>query len=302
MNVLVLGGNGFIGTNLCKHLLGKGYRVRSFDYMKPVTRVEGIEYIEGDFFNDAVLEKTVQGMDVVYHAICTINPGNSNQKYMIGYSRDFTQTIKLCEILEKTGAKLIFLSSGGTVYGNALKMPITEETIPHPINHYGNLKLCIENTLLTFAYQERLRVVIARISNPYGPGQDYRKGVGVIDAALQCSIIGTTMEVWGNGSVVRDYIYIDDVCNMLISLAQNNSINDYIYNVSSGRGTSVNEIVGIVRSINGKLEVNYKEARKVDAQEIVLSNTKIKEIYHYDLMEIEAGIKAFYEYLVRNVC
>ena len=248
--------------------------------MKPVTRVEGIEYIEGDFFNDAVLEKTVQGMDVVYHAICTINPGNSNQKYMIGYSRDFTQTIKLCEILEKTGAKLIFLSSGGTVYGNALKMPITEETIPHPINHYGNLKLCIENTLLTFAYQERLRVVIARISNPYGPGQDYRKGVGVIDAALQCSINGTTMEVWGNGSVVRDYIYIDDVCNMLISLAQNNSINDYIYNVSSGRGTSVNEIVGIVRSINGKLEVNYKEARKVDAQEIVLSNTKIKEIYH----------------------
>ena len=170
--ILVLGGNGFLGRNLCKYLADCGEKVYSFDMSMPEVADNRIEYIAGDFFDDYTLEETVKGMDVIYHAICTLNPGNSNEKCILGYERDFVQTAKLCSYLKDTECRMIFFSSGGTVYGNQEVQPITEDAVPVPINHYGNLKLCIENTMRTFNFQMKKNMLIARISNPYGPLQD----------------------------------------------------------------------------------------------------------------------------------
>ena len=206
--VLVLGGNGFIGRNLCSYLVKQGEDVYSFDMAYPEVKEAGVHYIAGDFFDDYTLRNVVKDMRVIFHAICTLNPGNSNEKCILGYERDFVQTAKLCDYIKDENSRLIFLSSGGTVYGNQRIQPITEDAVPVPINHYGNLKLCIENTIRTFNFQSKRHMIIARISNPYGPGQDYLKGVGFIDAALKRAIHGETIEVWGSGNVVRDYIYI----------------------------------------------------------------------------------------------
>lgn len=297
--ILVLGGNGFIGKNLCKYLKSRGEDVYSFDMACPDTREEGVHYLEGDFFDDFTLKNIIKDMDVIFHGICTLNPGNSNEKYLMGYERDFIQTVKLCSYIQEMGNKLIFLSSGGTVYGNQQIQPISEEAIPRPINHYGNLKLCIENTIRTFNYQLHKKMLIARISNPYGPGQDYHKGVGFIDAVLKRAINGERVEIWGDGNVVRDYIYIDDVCRMLYALVNYQGDQD-VFNISSNTATSQNDVLQIIKKLLPELEVAYFPARSVDAHKIMLDNSKIKKVEEFRLVGIEQGIRLYYEYIIQH--
>lgn len=294
--ILVLGGNGFLGRNLCTYLADRGEAVYSFDMAMPEQCDDRINYLVGDFFDDYTLRKVVEGMDVIYHAICTLNPGNSNEKCIVGYERDFVQTAKLCSYIKDLDCRMIFFSSGGTVYGNQDKQPIPEDAVPVPINHYGNLKLCIENTIRTFNFQVKKNMLVARISNPYGPGQDYHKGVGFIDAAIKRAISGETIEIWGDGTVVRDYIYIDDLCRMLYALI------DYqgdieVFNLSSNTGVSQNDIVDILKKIVPEVKVEYKPGRSVDAKKIILDNSRIHTICDFKMVSIEEGIKKYYEYI-----
>ncbi|WP_373262444.1 NAD-dependent epimerase/dehydratase family protein [Hungatella hathewayi] len=296
MKILVLGGNGFIGKNLCKYVSSMGHDVISFDMDYGFRESTKITYVKGDFFQDDDLIPYLKDVDVVYHAISTINPGNSNNKYMQGYTHDFLQSVKLCDLSKQYHFKIIYLSSGGTVYGFQTHMPIDEETLAIPINHYGNLKLCIENTFRTFNKQFNTNVIIARIANPYGPGQDYSKGVGFIDAALKRAIHNQTIEIWGDGTVIRDYIYIDDVCHMLASLIYYEG-KESVFNISSNSGVSQNEIIKIIHKMVPDISVKYLPARSVDVPAIILNNTKILSVCKEQCIEIEEGITKYYKYL-----
>ena len=121
--ILVLGGNGFLGKNLCNYLADMGEKVYSFDMWLPKERNPKVEYLSGDFFDDYTLEKVVKGMDVIYHAICTLNPGNSNEKCIVGYERDFVQTAKLCYYINERYACIQRLSSAVTTKQNHYKEP-----------------------------------------------------------------------------------------------------------------------------------------------------------------------------------
>ncbi len=294
--ILVLGGNGFICNNLIKHLNNSGNEVYSFDLIVPEKKIEGVTYIGGDFFDDALLKNIVKDMDVIYHGICTLNPGNSNEKYMRGYERDFLQTVKLCDMVRNNDTKLIFLSSGGTVYGKQSVLPIHETALPEPINHYGNLKLTTENTLMVFGVQNNMDVVIARIANPYGPGQDYKKGVGFIDAAIRCALTNTTLTVWGDGNIIRDYIYIDDVCKSLCYVGLNPMKYRRI-NISNGVGYTQNEIISIVKQHIPSINVQYEHARKIDVEKVILDNKRLKKVYPFETVGIEMGISKYINYL-----
>ncbi len=294
--ILIIGGNGFIGTNLAKTFIANEYEVVIFDLLKPEKQIEGVKYIAGDFFDDETLDRITNDIDIVIHSLSTVNPGNSNTQYMRGYSKDFLQTIKLCELVIKKNLKMIFLSSGGTVYGNQEIQPIREDVKAQPINHYGNIKLCIENTIRTFNVQLHTKILIARISNPYGPGQDYHKGVGFVDAVIKKMLNNEVVEVWGDGTIQRDYIYIDDACKMIKSLVEYEGDNE-VFNVSINRGVSQNEILDIVKKISPDLQVKFVESRSVDAKKVVLDNSKIRQIYKDELVSIEEGIKKYIEYL-----
>lgn len=296
--ILVIGGNGFIGRNIL-NLFSKhdGWKVYSFDISTPQIINHKIEYIEGDFFDDNVLENAIDGMDFIIHSLSTVNPGNSNVKFMQGYGRDFIQTVKLCAMLVEKRIPMIFLSSGGTVYGVQNMQPIKEDALPIPINHYGSTKLCIETAIRTFNIQAHSKMRIARISNPYGPGQDYHKGVGFVDAAIKKLIHRETLEVWGDGEIIRDYIYIDDVCGMLEALVDYEG-DEEVFNLSSGQGVSQNMIVDSMKKINPEFDVLYKEARSVDVKKMILDNSKIKKIYNKKITTFPEGIEKYYRYLL----
>ena len=145
--VLILGGSGFIGKNLADFLKKKNFKVFSFDIKDPEKKLNDVVYIKGDFFNDNLLYNALEGKDIIIHALTTITPANSSIKYYQAYSKDFIQSIKVFDYARKNNKKLLFLSSGGTVYGNQTEYPIKEKAVPSPINHYGNVKLCIENVI-----------------------------------------------------------------------------------------------------------------------------------------------------------
>lgn len=294
--VLVIGGNGFIGTNLVQTLLSHGEDVSSFDIQKPTRPIAGVRYIEGDFFDDECLEESLIDIDVVYHSLSTVNPGNSNKRFLQGYSRDFVQSVKLFDMCLQKQIKVIFLSSGGTVYGLQKEQPIKETALPQPINHYGTVKLCIESVLKTFNTQIHSNMLIARISNPYGPGQDFHKGVGFIDAALKKSMKHETIEVWGDGSVIRDYIYIDDVCEMLYSLMYYEG-DEEVFNLSSNHGVSINDIIKEIDNLGLEPKVTYEASRAVDVPKVILDNTRIMKIYQKQITSLDVGIQKYYQHL-----
>ncbi len=294
--VIILGGNGFIGKRLASYLLKQDVEVYSFDLTIPSDKENGINYIEGDFFDDDTLIKVVEDKDIVFHCVCTINPGNSWEKYMQAYNLDFIQTVKLCRVVSETNKKMVFLSSGGTVYGKKDVQPIEENSTTYPINHYGALKICIENVIHSFNERINDKIIIARISNPYGPGQDYTKGVGFIDAAIKNALSGKDIVVFGDGSVIRDYIYIDDVVKLLYFLSSYNGEYD-TFNVSTGIGTSQNEILNMLKTHFPDMKIKYEKARDVDLKKTVLSNKRLMDCCDYKMIDIKDGIFKYVEYL-----
>jgi UDP-glucose 4-epimerase len=295
-NVIIIGGNGFIGGNLGKHLVARGYEVTSFDIARPGAESKGVKYIEGDFFVDGDLQGAIREQDVVIHALSTINPGNSNERYMQGYEKDFIQSIKLFSWLADSGQKSIFISSGGTVYGEQEVQPIPETARTHPLNHYGSLKLSLENAIRAFNAQLGGGTLIARPSNPYGPGQDYRKGVGFIDAAIKKALAGETIEIWGDGGIVRDYIFIDDLCAMFEALIEYEGIYD-VFNLSAGVGASQNDIIATLKDLGLSPNVVYKDARSVDVRSIVLDSKRISDICGFETTTLSSGLTRYLDYL-----
>jgi UDP-glucose 4-epimerase len=297
--VLIIGGNGFIGSNLAHFFTESGrFCVTSFDLNPPLVANKDVEYIQGDFFCDETIIPRAKEYDWVIHALSTVNPSVSNQSYFRGYSKDFIQTIKLCDSLIATTTKLLFLSSGGTVYGNQQLQPISETATPSPINHYGGIKLCIETFLRIHNKQFDTQFKIVRIANPYGPGQDHTKGIGFIDAALRCGLEGKVLEVWGDGEIVRDYIYIDDVCSALFAVMCYTGPLD-TFNVCTGLGATQNDVVDAVRAFFPELKVTYLQERSVDVAKVVLDPSRINSLATKTPRTLKQGIKEYHDYLVK---
>lgn len=292
---LVLGGNGFIGSHVLEKLNQQQYNIISFDRELPVVKIEGIQYIVGDFKSDKDLSIAVEKADVVLHLISTINPSLSIIKPLDGYTIDTVQTIKILEILRENNGQLIFASSGGTVYGEQEHFPIKEESICKPINHYGNTKLTIENIIRMYNHNYKMNNKILRISNPYGLGQDYHKGVGVISAFINKILNNETVEIWGDGNIIRDYIYIDDLCQAFVDIL-NYRGQEEVFNIGSGKGYSLNEILNIIEKIHGKpIKKIYLDNRIVDVQKVVLDITKVKQELNFKpKTSFKEGLEKYY--------
>lgn len=220
------------------------------------------------------LEQVLPQCGTVIHLASATTPGSSARHPGLELA-NLALTLRLLELLqEQPQIHLIFFSSGGTVYGNPERLPVTEDTPIAPLSNYGAGKAAQENFCQAFRAQNHA-VTILRPSNAYGPGQTTKYGFGLIRTMLEHARVGTTLDIWGDGENVRDFIYIDDIVEAilhLIKLPQDSGT----YNLGSGMGYSVNQVRGIVEAACGKeLQTIYRPARGIDVRGVVLDNTRL---------------------------
>ena len=272
--VLVLGGSGFIGSHLVDALSEAGSEVRSFDRIKSPwhsTR-RNVESVVGNFLDADQVADAVAGCDYVYHLVSTTLPKTSNDNPIADVEQNLISTLAMLKAACDAGVKkVVFLSSGGTVYGIPQTLPILETHPTLPMSSYGIVKLTIEHYLHLYHVLHGLDYQVLRLSNPFGERQPINGSQGAIAVFMSKALRGETVEIWGDGSVVRDYVYIADVIDaMLMTLnyqGQHRSIN-----IGSGTGQSINQIIdAISHTIGRPIERRYSAHRSFDVPASVLS-------------------------------
>jgi UDP-glucose 4-epimerase len=304
-NILLLGGNGFLGRNLAKGLSeSESFKVFVYDIIKPVQIIERVTYYEGSIEDYQLISRIMQEnqINILVHMVSTIVPGSTIEQYINNCKLVQLSTIPLMDYCATNNVELVFLSSGGTVYG--VKGGVVSENEPTaPISYYGLSKVQIEDLINFYHRRYKLNYLILRPSNPYGYGQNLYGRQGLIAVILGKLLRKEHLTVFGDGSVVRDYIYIDDFVYYVKELLRKNILNETI-NIGSGEGCSINQIIDIVREVaDFDLNVDYIEARKDDVPKLVLDTTRLHNFVNRDNVGIKEGVKRFYADIVReNEC
>jgi UDP-glucose 4-epimerase len=271
---LVLGGGGFIGTNLCRHLLKLGARVQGFGRSRSFPEaLEGVRWIAGDFADHAAVARAVEGSELVFHLVGGSLPESSNRDPAADLAANVPNTLHLLDVCQQSEVcKVIFASSGGTVYGIPTAPGSIAETAPtDPIAAYGISKLAIEKYLALYRRLHGLDYAILRIANPFGPYQSGDRRQGVIAAFVQRALRGETLEIWGNGEIVRDFVFVGDVVDA-IARASLYEGEHRIFNVGQGEGRAINQVLADIEMIlgRGSLPKVHKPGRLTDVPVSVL--------------------------------
>ncbi len=301
---LVLGGCGFMGCNLVEKLLTRGYKVRVFD-TATASRVNlvglesEIEFVTGNFLNEAEVDKAVQNMDFVFHLIGTTLPASSNKDPAFDVETNVIASIKLMQISKRHGVqKLIFASSGGTVYGQVKTTPIREDHPTEPICSYGITKLAIEKYLHLFHRLHGLDYAVLRIANPYGRHQKLTAEQGIVGVFLSRIKDKKPITIWGDGSVTRDYICVEDVSNAFVAAITQDSPHR-IFNVGTGVGTTIRDMLAKMERVTGiRPQVEYVAGRSVDVSVNVLDPGRAQQCLNWrPEVACEEGLRRTWNWL-----
>jgi UDP-glucose 4-epimerase len=278
MKCVIFGGGGFIGSAITDRLLKEGHKLKIFErprvepYRK-FTASERVEWITGDFLSAHNVSNAIDGGDAVLHLVSTTLPKNSNDDPIYDVQSNVVGTLQMLNAMVAHNVrKIVFISSGGTVYGIPKYLPIDEEHPTDPLVSYGITKLAIEKYLHLFERMHGIKAITLRVANPYGERQRIETAQGAVGVFIHHALKGLPIEIWGDGSVTRDYIYIGDVAEAFVR-AVDYSGPKSVFNISSGSGTSLNELIVMLEKVLGKsIERRYLPARPFDVPVSVLSN------------------------------
>ena len=254
LRCLILGGRGFLGSHLCDAIVGSGHSARVFDRPKvpaPENSPGALaaEFIEGDFANPRDLDEALEGIDVVFHLVSTTLPKTSNDNPVYDLETNVVGTMHMLEAARRNAVrKVVFSSSGGTVYGDLRQVPDPESHPTDPECSYGIGKLTIEKYLHLYHTLHGVDYCILRMANPYGPRQRATGVQGAATVFLHKAMAGETLEIWGDGSVVRDYLYVDDAVDALCR-AMTHVGDRKLFNIGSGVGHSLNEVISSIETV-----------------------------------------------------
>ena len=297
MKITIFGGGGFIGSAIADRLLRDGHELRIFERprVEPYRRFnddEKIDWIRGDLLSIYDVSSAIDGVDVVLHLVSTTLPKNSNDDPVYDVQSNLVATLQLLSaMVAKHIRKIVFISSGGTVYGNPIYLPIDENHPTEPLVSYGITKLAIEKYLLMFQHLHGIKVVILRVSNPFGKRQRVETAQGAVGVFLSKAIKNQPLEIWGDGSIARDYIYISDVAEAFARAIDYNGAKS-VFNIGSGVGTSLNELINLIEKALGRAVVHkHLPGRPFDVPVNVLDNSLARqELGWKPQVKLEEGI------------
>lgn len=282
--ILMLGGFGFISTNILKYIdehYADEYQVIVFDRI--AEHPKGVKFkcvknvYAGDFSDETNITQIFKEnkIDMVMHFLSSTIPAtSSNAQYDV--ESNLIATLKLLGIMDRFAVKdIIYMSSGGAIYGDYLQKVHNEEDAVYPKSSYGVVKLAIEKYLLSYSELYGFNTLILRLSNPYGP-YHYNNKQGIINIAIRKALAGEKVQIWGTGDGIKDYIYIEDVCSIIFRLIEN-GVETEVYNVAAGSAHSVNEIVEGIKEVIPSCDWEYVNASLNDVQSFELDITKLRQ-------------------------
>ena len=299
MNILILGAAGFIGTNLTFNLSkNKDDKITLVDKNKEYFVNIEKKCLKNVTIKEASLDEKMDfsildGQDIVYHLVSSNVPTTSNQHISLDIQANVLFSSYLFDAcVEHSVKKVVFISSGGTVYGKEATCPLSEETPTNPISSYGIHKITIEKLLYLYNYMYGLDYRIIRLANPYGPYQRPNGVLGAVTTFTYKAIKREEIQVYGDGSVVRDYIYIDDAINAIIKVV-NGENKHHTFNLGCGYGTSIKELLlTIEKALGIELKIVYRAGRTVDVPVNYLDISRYEKYYgKLNPISLEEGIK-----------
>lgn len=286
-SILVFGAGGFVGKRLVHALTKEGVQVIALTRTPVPDWPISVETHHGTFDRPADFAPFLTRARAVVHLASKSNPGRTAGKPLDELDTNLRPTLALLDALQSVPhCELLYLSSGGTLYGDCRDHPAIEVDRILPKSYYGAGKATAEHFIHAYALQYRRPATILRPSNLYGPGQTAQSGFGIIPTAFDRIVSGTPLIIWGDGTAVRDYLYIDDfieLCKIILSQAMPPAAR--MFNASSGMGVSLNELLDAIHHITGRpLAISHDKTRSVDIEHIVLDHSLISQCYPWSPM------------------
>lgn len=300
MNILILGGTGFIGSNLLERLDGSDHKIKVLlrNHNKDIKPYSNVEYFYSEYSKIEEVPNLFDNVELVINLITTTHPTSSNNDMVYDINSNLINAVKLLDLMKHHKInKSIFISSGGSVYGNTLKQFVTEEDPLNPISSYSIVKVAIESYLKLYHHLYGIQYTILRASNPYGKRQSKIGVQGIIATIFDRILNNEPLEIWGDGSVIRDYIYIDDLIDSIEASIEQNICGTY--NIGSGVGFSILEIIETIEEITKKkCNIKFYPARKFDVKRVVLDTNKFKDVSGWvPKTSLKNGCKKYFEFL-----
>jgi UDP-glucose 4-epimerase len=305
-NTLVIGGAGYIGSHLTAQLLATGRKVTVLGRsLVPSNALpNGVNYIAGDFGQHQLITELLDKHEEVIHLAYATVPNTSFENPLADLLQNLPPTVQLFSEIADRGIKLVLVSSGGTVYGEAEKLPISETHPTKPISPYGVTKLTLENYAYLYAATHGLKFICVRPANAYGAGQKPFAGQGFISTAIASVMRGQPIKIFGQSGSVRDYIYVSDLAAGIVCALESGSLSE-TYNIGSGVGLSnmdvINAITPLLESTNCKLSVEHYPERTFDVKSNVLDATKIQQLTGWQpKVQFKDGLLFTLDWLKKN--
>lgn len=294
--VLLIGGTGFIGKNIIdfalKNEVCSNYKfiILSRDFQR--VTIDSIVHVSGDYADKNVLMSLFSKWNFtkVFHCATSTTPLSSTNNILCDIEGNLIATIGLLDVMKDFGCTLImYLSSGGAVYGEKHLNSISEEEICEPVSSYGVVKLTIENYLRLYQKQFGINYLILRVSNPFGQFHVSEKQ-GVINIAIRRALRNDSIEVWGDGKQSKDYIYVDDLVKIIFHLLEQ-GVKNKIINVGSGETHELNKILETIKIYLPNLETNFIASKATDVKDFCLDISLMKSLINFEFTPFEEAIE-----------
>lgn len=294
--VLLLGGSGFIGKNIIDHVINNekqlNYKFVVLSREPQMDFINAVEYVIGDYSNKTTLKELFSKWHFtqVFHCATSTTPLSSSDNILFDINGNLIATIGLLDVMKDFNCKsILYLSSGGAVYGEKNLELIPESEICYPISSYGVVKLTIENYLRLYQNQFGINYLILRVSNPFGKFHT-SETQGIINVAIRRALRGEIVEIWGDGKQSKDYIYVKDLVKIIFHLIENNHINKTI-NVGCGKSYQLNSILSTIQIYLPTLRIKYLDSKISDVKDFSLDISYLHSLINFETSNFKDAVQ-----------